>query len=316
MFASVVIPTRDRAQHLSGALESLTRQTYPRDKFEVIVVDNGSTDGTREVCTSFMNRIPQFRYLYEETAGLHAGRHRGMKTAKSDILVYADDDIEAFPMWLEGIAEAFCDEQVVLVGGKNLPKFEQEPPVWILRMWKKDHQGGRMLPYLSILDLGDEVKVISPYCVFGCNFSIRKSILLEAGGFHPDAMPPDLIRYRGDGETHVARYIIEHDYKAVYHPNASIYHIISSDRMTEKYFVRRAFSQGISDSYTEIRTKKARSFLTNYRFHLKRRLLMTLACIRRDKIKVGYFKGYSYHQEQVMNDLSLYDWVTRKSYLE
>ena len=219
-------------------------------------------------------------------------------------------------MWLEGIAEAFCDEQVVLVGGKNLPKFEQEPPVWILRMWKKDHQGGRMLPYLSILDLGDEVKVISPYCVFGCNFSIRKSVLLEAGGFHPDAMPPDLIRYRGDGETYVARYIIEHDYKAVYHPKASIYHIISSDRMTEKYFVRRAFSQGISDSYTEIRTKKARSFLTNYRFHLKRRLLMTLACIRRDKIKVGYYKGYSYHQQQVMNDLSLYDWVTRKSYLE
>ena len=193
---------------------------------------------------------------------------------------------------------------------------DAKPPVSILRMREKDRQGGRMLPYLSMLDPGDQAKGVSPDYVFGCNFSIRRSVLLEPGGFHPDAVPPEFIRYRGDGETHVARYILEHGYKAIYHPKASIYHIISSDRMTEKYFILRAFSQGISDSYTEFRTKKPRSFLKYYPFHLTRRLLMTLATIRRDKIKVGYYRGYSYHQDQVMNDLTLYDWVTRKSYLE
>ena len=315
MFLSVILPTRNRAQVLSGALESLTKQTYPKAMFEVIVVDNGSTDDTREVCTSFMNRIPQFRYLYEETAGLHAGRHRGMKTAKSDILVYADDDIEAFPTWLEAIAEAFRDDQVVLVGGKNLPKFEQEPPVWILRMWKKDHQGGRMLPYLSILDLGDEVKVISPYCVFGCNFSIRKSILLEAGGFHPDAMPPDLIRYRGDGETHVARYIIEHDYKTVYHPKASVHHLIPLDRLNEFYFIKRAFSQGISDSYTHFRKDKSNSIRKQHFFRFAIRLLQILKVIRQARIQIAYFEGYCYHRDEVRKDPELYDWVMRETYM-
>ena len=315
MFASVVIPTRDRAQHLSGALESLTRQTYPRDRFEVIVVDNGSTDDTREVCSSFMNRIPQFRYLYEETAGLHAARHLGLKEAKSDLLVYGDDDIEAFPTWLEGIVDAFGDKRVVLVGGKNLPKFQIEPPVWILRMWEKDRQGGRMLPYLSIIDLGDEIKGISPYYVFGCNFSIRKSVLLEAGGFHPDAMPNDLIRYRGDGETHVAQYIIEHDYKAVYHPETSVHHLIPMDRLNEPYFFKRAFSQGISDSYTYIRSKKSISLWKLRYFKLMHRLLLILPFIRKARIQIGYLEGYCYHQEKVRNDPGLYAWVMRETYL-
>ncbi len=207
MFLSVIIPTRNRAKYLAGALASITGQTYPQELFEVIVVDNGSTDNTKEVCQSFNDRIKNLRYFYEPTPGLHVGRHLGMREAKSEILVYADDDIEAFPTWLEAIAESFQNPEVVLVGGKNLPKWEAEPPDWILKMWEKDKNGNRILGYLSILDLGDEKKFISPFHVFGCNFSIRKNILLEAGGFHPDAMPKELIIYRGDGETHVSEYI-------------------------------------------------------------------------------------------------------------
>jgi len=94
----------------------------------------------------------------------------------------------------------------------------------------------RILIYLSILDLGDTIKTINPYHVFGCNFSIRKKILLEAGGFHPDAMPQELIRFRGDGESHVSRYILVHGYKTLYHPKASVYHLVTHNRMTEDYF--------------------------------------------------------------------------------
>jgi len=313
MFLSVIIPTRNRARYLSGALESLTRQTNTRDNFEVIVVDNGSTDNTQEICASFTDRIPQLRYFYEETAGLHTGRHRGMKTANSDILVYGDDDIEATPTWLEGVAEAFGEKGIVLVGGKVLPKFESEPPVWITRTWEKGHQGGRVLPYLSILDLGDEVKPVSPYYVFGCNFAIRKSVLLETGGFHPDAMPPELIRYRGDGETHVARYIIEHDYKAVYHPKASVHHLIPRDRLKESYFFNRAFGQGISDSYTDIRSKKSISLWKLRYFKFMHRLLFSLTFIRQARIQISYLEGYCYHQDEVRKDPDLYSWVMRET---
>jgi glucosyl-dolichyl phosphate glucuronosyltransferase len=250
---SVIIPTRDRAPYLASTLESLTRQTYPMNLFEVLVVDNGSTDNTKEICDSYINRIKNLHYYYDEKPGLHVGRHLGMRMAKSDILVYADDDIEAFPTWLEGIAEAFQDENVVLVGGKILPKFETDPPDWILKMWKPDSNGNRILGYLSILDLGDTTKAINPYHVFGCNFSIRKKILLEAGGFHPDAMPQEMIEYRGDGETHVSRYVSVKDYKTLYNQKASVYHFVSSSRMNEDYFYRRAYNQGISQSFADYR---------------------------------------------------------------
>ena len=313
MFLSVTIPTRNRAQYLSGVLESLTRQTYPMDRFEVLVVDNGSTDKTQEICSSFADRIPQLRYLFEGTPGLHAARHLGLKEAKSDLLVYGDDDIEAFPTWLEGIADAFGDERVVLVGGKNLPKFQLEPPVWIRRTWEKSRKGGGMLPYLSILDLGDEIKEISPYYVFGCNFSICKSVLLEVGGFHPDAMPPELIRYRGDGETHVSRFIIEQGYKALYHPKASVYHLVPTERTTVDYFCHRAWLQGISDSYTAIRDGRC-SFLS-YLVGLSRTAKMLFSRKPTSTFFLHYLKGFLYHQREVKGDPALRDWVMKESYL-
>ncbi len=281
----------------------------------MIVVDNGSTDNTREICASYAHRIPELQYLYEETAGLHAARHRGMKAAKSDILAYGDDDIEASSTWLEGIVEAFSDEQVVLVGGKNLPKFESDPPIWLRRMWEKERQGGRMIPYLSILDLGDEIKTISPYHVFGCNFSIRKSILLEAGGFHPDAMPPELIRYRGDGETHVSRYIANRDYKTIYNPKASVQHLVARERMTESYFYNRAFLQGISDSYADIRRRMLRPSVKFQYLTVIRRLFRLLEDVRSMRIKVKYIEGYCFHQNEVKKDSGLYEWVIKRDYI-
>jgi hypothetical protein len=237
-----------------------------------------------------------------------------MKRAQADILVYGDDDIEASPTWLEGIAEAFGEKGVVLVGGKDLPKFESEPPVWIRRLWEKDHQGGRVLPYLSVLDLGDEIKVVNPYYVFGCNFSIRKSVLLEAGGFHPDAMPPEFIRYRGDGETHVVRYIIQQGYKALYHPKASVYHLVPTERMTVDYFCHRAWLQGISDSYTAIRD--GRSSFLRYLVRLNMTAKMLVSRKPTSAFFSHYLKGLLYHQREVNGDPALREWVMKNSYLD
>ena len=335
MFLSVIIPTRNRAKYLTGALESLTKQTYPLDMFEVLVVDNGSTDNTRESCASFNNRIPQLRYFYEETPGLHVGRHLGMKMAKSEILVYADDDIEAFPTWLEGISESFEDAQVVLVGGKNLPKYEVEPPVWIRDMWKKNCDDHRILVFLSILDLGNELKEISPLYVFGCNFSIRKSILVKAGGFHPDGMPDDLIRYRGDGETHVSKFIAKHKLKTLYNPKISVYHIIPMSRMNFQYLYKRAYAEGVSASYAAIRSSKGKGHVVRASLLLRQRTHQMIALMKQykvqyysnedtgdadlSKIKVitqkAYWDGYFFHQRQVKTDKELIEWVTRESYL-
>lgn len=350
MILSVIIPTRNRSKILFGTLESIAKQTLHSQFFEVIVVDNGSTDSTREVVDSFTGQIPTLRYYYEGSPGLHVGRHKGLKEAKSNILVYADDDIEAFPTWLEGIAEAFEDKDVALVGGKNLPKFEIEPPDWIMKMWLQVHPEGKILGYLSILDFGDSIKEISSYYVFGCNFSIRKSVLLQAGGFHPDAMPQEIIRYRGDGESYVSRYILEHGYKTLYHPKASLFHHVPKERMTLKYFYHRAYIQGISDSFTRMRKdsgldindcrnkdknmkgtdnqasyinfakiyrllKWGASSIKNRAVLYKKKMFPTEYDRIRDGMKKGHREGYRYHQEEVKKDPKLLEWVLRENYL-
>jgi len=340
MILSVIIPTHNRCSLLQAALNSLEMQTLPRSDFEVLVIDNGSTDNTKQVVESAQQRLGNVRYFYEPTPGLHVGRHLGLKMAKSDILVYADDDIEAFPTWLEAIAESFYDPEVVLVGGKNLPKWEAEPPDWILKMWEPDKNGNRILGYLSIIDLSDEKKKINPFYVFGCNFSIRKSVLIEAGGFHPDAFPQELIKYRGDGESHVSRHVYDHKYKALYHPKASVYHIVPSSRLTEDYFYQRAYNQGISDSYTKIRLQhlgntNKKSLLSRFSHELTemiivkwfklliRHLVSNISTDNRDKISFinnkiqnAYKEGWKYHQQLVKQDLGLLEYVIRENYLD
>jgi len=255
MKLSVIISTRSRVNLLAATLKSISQQTFPLTEFEVIIVDNGSTDNTKQVVENCMNNSDNIRYFYDATPGLHVGRHRGLKEAKAELLVYADDDIEAFPEWLEAIWESFQDNEVVLVGGKNLPKWEAEPPYWIYEMWMDISDLGHSLGYFSILDFGDKTMEIDPGYVWGCNFSIRKKILLEAKGFHPDGFPQNMIKYRGDGETSVSNYIRKMKYKTIYNPKASVYHFVPKNRMTIDYICKRAFNQGISDSFTEIRKK-------------------------------------------------------------
>ncbi len=314
---SVIIPTRNRSSSLNGVLSSLVRQTYPADLFEVIVVDNGSIDSTKEVFESYSSHIQNLHYYYDATPGLHVGRHVGLKMANADILVYADDDIEASPTWLEAIAESFKDTEVVLVGGKNLPKWEISPPDWILDMWKEDQQGNRILGYLSIIDLGDEQKEINPFFVFGCNFSIRKSVLLEAGGFHPDAMPQELIKYRGDGESYVSRFVCEKGYKAFYHPKASVNHLVPKTRLMNEYFMKRSFNQGISESYFHIRCGYKKSLLGMYLRLIKQVLIRYI--IKKDLItrtKIAFLKGYLYHQRVSRKNKEINHWIMKTSYFD
>lgn len=333
---------------LAGALNSIANQTIEANKWEVLVVDNGSTDDTKTVADQFKTLIKQLRYFYVDVPGLHIGRHVGYQEAKGQILVYVDDDIEALPTWLESISSSFEDPETFLVGGKCLPKYEVDPPNWICDMWSPNDVGERILGYLSLIDLGEDLKPISPYYVFGCNFSIRRSVLLEAKGFHPDGMPQDLIYFRGDGESYISRFIQEKNYKAIYHPLASVYHCVPSSRMTLDYFCLRAHNQGISDSYTTIRRQGslappvvqpvkppetqlqklyrcAKSPL-HHGLNWTRRLLTKpvpptpmpeedpeITKIRQ-AISAAYRSGYAFHQDAVRDIPGLLDWVLQEDY--
>lgn len=330
---SVIIPTRNRASLLDRTINSITEQTLSTDDFEVIVVDNGSTDNTKEIAFKYEKAL-NLNYIYEPKPGLHEGRHAGLKNAKSDILVFIDDDIEAFPEWLETILKIFNKgKNIALVGGKNLPNFESNPPFWIMELWNERNESGQILGDLSILDFGNEEKEISPYYVFGCNFSIRKQVLIDAGGFHPDGMPFDLIRFRGDGESYVSNFILSSNLKAYYHPLASVKHWVSNDRMTEEYFCKRRYTQGISDAFTDLRSNKKENIVKEHSILNKAKnyihlllgfpQLNELAEIKKvshktdfdKRLAKSYQNGYTYLQNCYSLDDEVKTWVNKKKFL-
>jgi glycosyltransferase involved in cell wall biosynthesis len=326
---SVIIPTRNRESLLGLALQSLLAQTLSNTEYEVLVIDNGSTDSTREVVEAFVGRIRELRYFFEPIPGLHVGRHKGMKEARGDVLVYADDDIQATPTWLEAINECFRRPDVALVGGNCYPNFECAPPAWLNNLWSNRNRtiGGHAIVALSVLDLPEGRREVIPYMVWGCNFSIRKQALIDAGGFHPDSMPDELIRFRGDGETHVSKYVLEQGLTCLFDSRASVHHAVPKGRMTFEYFRKRAFNQGVSDSFSHLRSGSVAPPVTQERQSWRARAKELAIAKLRDlpgfdtesrqldrEMRKGYEEGYAYHQQVYVNDAEVRAWVHRPTY--
>ena len=319
---SVIIPTANRSGLLAKTLQSLLQCSGCRG-YDVIVVDNGSTDDTAAVVESFRNRFSQLRYFYDATPGLHTGRHIGMREAQTDILSFLDDDVVVMPTWSTAVLLAFETPDVAMVGGKNLPEFECDPPQWLMEFWQENRRGERKFGPLSIIDLGNEVKEINPKMIWGCNFSIRKSVLEAAGGFHPDSMPEELIHLRGDGETYVSEYVSGAGLKAVYHPMASVYHYVPKSRMTHAYLQRRYFNQGISDSFTHLR--QFNGDLAAASKNLDQRVKQFWQGRRptesmdpyylQQKLNAAYISGYMYHLSVVKDSAEVREWVLRENYV-
>lgn len=333
---SIIISTLNRAVYLIKCLECLLKVDFDPNIIEVIVIDNDSTDDTKCVVDYFKDKISYLRYFFSDMPGLHTGRNLGFQKAEGDILCYIDDDSFVSKRWLKGIESAFSDSDVMMVGGPCLPEFENEPPRWLDYFWS-ECEFGKTLGNLSLLDFGEKLMNISPMYVNGCNFNIRKNMLAEVGGFHPDAMPRKLIRYRGDGESFVSRMLIEMGYKALYSPDVKIHHFIPASRMTTEYFQYRSYVQGISTSYAKIRmdngvdnielstNTKNKSFLMGIIKIIKGKVKTLVKALNteeteeivklREMFQKSSKEGFHYHQEEIKRDPKLLEWVLRENYL-
>jgi len=313
MDISIIICTYNRAGLLDRVIDSLAKIEKPDVDYEILIVDNNSADKTKEVVQKKIYEYKYnmiIRYLLEVKTGLHNARHLGAEKANGDILCYLDDDVTVDKYWLKGVIETFRNTDAVLVGGKILPKYEVQTPKWIDEFWMK-WEAGKCLGILSLIDLGNGVKEIEASYIWGCNFSVKKHVIFECGGFHPDAMPDNLVIYRGDGETGLSRKISEKGYKVYYTPKACVYHYVSKERLTAEYFCKRMFQQGISDSFSEIRKngEPLDASMTQFRVSGK----LSSAGVKND-IQLAYIEGYNYHQRKVHDDPKLREWVLRKNF--
>lgn len=126
LFISVIIPTRNRGPLLTDTLTSLRAVDYPADQFEIIVVDDGSSDGTADRVRPFLDdQPPRVRYLRQEPLGLNAARNHGICEARGDIIVFTDDDVELPPGWLRAYAAAVAAHPAAgAYGGPVIPRLE------------------------------------------------------------------------------------------------------------------------------------------------------------------------------------------------
>jgi GT2 family glycosyltransferase len=180
---TVVISTRDRRNLLRPALDALCHQRVPDGlRYDVVVVDNGSTDDTRAAVQAASATVPGLiRYIYEPRIGVSYGRNAGVATTDAPIVAFTDDDNMVGPDWVATIKRLLdAHPEVDAVGGRVLPDWPADVPAWI----DEDHWSP-----LAILDYGDTSFCTSardPRCLLTANLAMRRDRFEQLGGFAPE----------------------------------------------------------------------------------------------------------------------------------
>lgn len=326
---SIVIPTFNRATSLQATLLSISKQ-QGIENVEIIVVDNGSSDDTAKVCQGLSKTLlPQVRYFKDETPGLLTGRHLGATQAMGAIICYLDDDVILNDHWLISVRNAFRNESVQLATGPSIGLYEVEPPNWLQYFWTET-PNGKYCHWLSLIDLGNNKHYTHPNHAWGLNFCIRKSALEALDGFHPDTVPAPNEKFQGDGETGLTIKAHAKKYVCLYHSGIRVQHVVPSSRLTVDYFKKRAYFQGICDSYTALRAQHQLSSIKHFSVRdvlrkVKAYALKTLitrpstnlppdiVAIQK-MLEVERNKGFNFHQNAYNQDEKVRLWVHQKNY--
>lgn len=245
MDVSIIIPTLNRCELLCDAIESARDQMFLSERYEIIVVDNGSTDDTREVVERLsQERSKPIRYVYQPRRGLHWARHAGAAAARSEILAYTDDDGAPTSGWVAALAQAFVETDCAAAGGPVHVRWLSEPPWWATKVYTFAH-----------IDYGPErLELTPPRATYGPSFAVRKSVLYDVGGFNPDTSVLD--RLVGDGEVGLCRKIYAAGGKIVYEPGAIVYHQQDGASLTLSNMRHRLAQQGRFTAYADYKARR------------------------------------------------------------
>ncbi len=227
-FVSVVVPTRNRAASLKQSLRSLLEQDYPSECFEIVVVDNGSTDDTTQLVMEEAQKIdhPTVHLVHEETRGLNRARNAGVVAASGDPICFVDDDVEAPPGWLrEVVAGVHRHPSAGCYGGPIRLLLEGNAP----RMCGKEQIGE------TELDLGGEERAVK--AVWGANMTVTRSALTRCGLFD------ERIEIYGDEEAW-ERHLISSGGSIIYLPDAWLWHRRSAEELRLRSLLISRFRRG------------------------------------------------------------------------
>jgi glycosyltransferase involved in cell wall biosynthesis len=236
---TVVLCTYNRCHSLCVTLANLAEQVVPAHvEWHVLVIDNNSTDQTREVVEEFARRCPdRFTYVLELQQGKSFALNTALQSIESDLVAFVDDDVTIERTWLAHLTAAFAENDCVGVAGRIRSLWSCNPPSW-LRL-----SGPYSLASVLVgFDLGDEPLTLS-IAPFGANMAFRREVFVRYGGFRTDLGPSPGSQIRGE-DSEFCRRVMAEGGRLRYEPGAIVHHPVPESRLRKEYFQAWYFDHG------------------------------------------------------------------------
>lgn len=231
---SILFSTRNRGPRLSQTLESFAAIEFD-EPWEIIAVDNGSTDETPAVLAAFSERLP-LQILSEPLAGKNRALNRALKHARGSNLLFTDDDVIVGSDWLQQYLDTLqrWPDDAIFCGPIH-PKFPDATPSWI---------DDTNFPYVAMaysgLDQGDAEKPVD--LAFGPNFLVRATAMKDYR--YDETVGPAGVSYAMGSESELLSRMMSDGHRIIYCPAAPVQHIVREDQINHRWLNGRAFRFG------------------------------------------------------------------------
>jgi glycosyltransferase involved in cell wall biosynthesis len=238
---TVILCTYNRAGSLTKTLESIVAQILPPSvSWEILVVDNNSSDETRQVVEEFQGRYPErVRYLLESHQGVSCARNAGIRNAKGDILAFIDDDETAHTGWLQNLTSNLGNDEWAGAGGRVVPQWICSRPRWL------SSESPFVFAPLAAFEADPEREQLDEP-PFGANMAFRKEVFDRLGGFRTNLGRCGK-RLLSNEDTEFGRRLLAAGRRLRYEPSAVTYHPVEEYRLRKAYYLQWWFNKGRSD---------------------------------------------------------------------
>jgi glycosyltransferase involved in cell wall biosynthesis len=246
---TVAICTHNRATYLRLALQSLLEQTAPQHRFDILVVDNASTDGTPAEVERARRARGDIRCVREDRLGLSHARNRAIAETRTPYIAYLDDDAIAAPRWVERLVHCFTQlsPAPAAVGGPIHPIWEAARPSWL---------PDSLLGYLTVLERpGSGYLDLKRQLIFGANMAFDHRALTEVGGFSTSLGRIGNRLLSGEEMLLLAQ-LHARGACGYYDEQASVRHHVAANRLSKEWFYRRVYWDGMSSALVNIELQR------------------------------------------------------------
>jgi glycosyltransferase involved in cell wall biosynthesis len=291
---SIIICTYNRDAYIEESIKAIFEQSTDRNLFELIVINNNSTDKTDEICKTLNRKYTSltFRYYLEFQQGLSFARNRGIKEAKGNILAFIDDDAIAEKDFICNLLTFYrLHPEVSATGGRIYPRFEVKKPKWLSSF---------LLPLISVLDLGNYPKPF-PFKKYpiGANMALRREVIAKVLDFNT-LLGRNGENLQGGEEKDLFIRIRANGFSIWYIPNAIVHHVISASRLKPEFI--KKLGTGIG------RSECIRSTNISKQAFLKSILIEIFKWITTIIISIGYFLTFQIEKATMLYKFRA--WVT------